>query len=112
MGHITTVSAATSVWNKLTPGHGEASFAQAPEDIAVKKPLLQVDTAHHPSSSSGSSSYGATSLSSSPERIRGDASLLMVPEERPTDFNDDDVDLSEEEEWELEQHGLYKGQPL
>lgn len=103
---VASANASTSAWNKLT---GPSSLA--PEDIAVKKPLLQVDTTH-PSSSAGSSSYGATSLSSSPERMRGEGSLSRVPEENPTDFDDDDwdeLDQEEAEEWELEQQGLYKG---
>src|ERR1700733_12255522 len=112
MGNDTTVTssaASTSACNKLS--HRESPLALAPEDIAVRRPLLQVDTTH-PSSSAGSSSYGATSLSSSPERMRGEGSLLRVPEERATDFNDDgwdEEDEEEAEEWELEQQGLYKG---
>jgi hypothetical protein len=112
MGNGTAAASAaapTSTRNKLS--HRESPLALAPEDIAVRKPLLQVDTTH-PSSSAGSSSYGATSLSSSPERMRREGSLLRVPEERATDFDEDDWDEEDEEEaeeWELEQQGLYKG---
>lgn len=104
----------------ITP-EPSASHPRDPEDLLVdemaRKPLL-VDTQSHSRQSSGYSyhgpapaSYGTitnestSAVRTSPERYRRDSWLDRVPEEAAPD-----EELENEDEWDLEEQGYYRGE--
>jgi hypothetical protein len=109
------VSAKAHVWRRLSGGQDPDSdrFAGPANagDSSGYKPLLHHDVSEQSAAGYPTQAhfYGATQLSDSPENPaiqEHDSPLGRVPEEDVEDV----LDEEEEEDWELEERDLYRGE--